>query len=93
MSNYFDHLLILSHYLLPHAVIGSEPRQILFLAPLLCGFLFVYEISWEPLNGFAPNSHGRHVWSLTWTSLKVKVTRGKNGIFRPFRHLHAVYVW
>jgi len=34
--------------------------------------LFVYEISCEPLNGFAPNSHGRCVWSLAWTSLKVK---------------------
>ena len=34
-------------------------------------FLFVYEISLEPLNGFAPNSHKRCVWSLTWTSLKV----------------------
>ena len=31
------------------------------------------EISWESLNGFALNSHGRLVWSLAWTSLKVKV--------------------
>jgi len=36
-------------------------------------FLFVYEISREPLNGFAPNSHGRRVWSLARRSLKVKV--------------------
>jgi len=35
--------------------------------------LFVYEISLEPLNGFVPNSHGRHIWSLTQMSLKVKV--------------------
>ena len=42
------------------------------------------EISPEPLNGFAPNSHGRRVWSLAQTSLKVKVTWDKNGIFRPF---------
>jgi len=27
----------------------------------------------EPLNGFAPNSQRRRVWSLAWTSLKVKV--------------------
>jgi len=33
----------------------------------------VYEISREPLNGFAPNSHGRRVWSLTRTSLKSNV--------------------
>jgi len=31
-------------------------------------------ISWEPLiNGFAPNSEGRRVWSLALTSLKIKV--------------------
>jgi len=34
--------------------------------------LVVYEISWEPLNGFAPNSQGRRAWSLA-PSLKVKV--------------------
>jgi len=27
----------------------------------------------EPLNGFAPNSHGRRVWSFARTSLNVKV--------------------
>ena len=42
---------------------------------------FVYEISLEPLNGFAPNSHERCVWSM---SLTVEVTRDKNGIFQPF---------
>ena len=31
------------------------------------------QISHESLNGFAPNSHGRRVWSLTRTSLNVKV--------------------
>jgi len=41
----------------------SELRKVLFVA-LSVTFLFVYEISREPLNGFAPNSHGRHVWSL-----------------------------
>jgi len=51
-------------------------------------FLFVYEISLEPLNGYVPNSQGRRVW----TSLNVKVegkrSRSpgtKNGIFWPFR--------
>jgi len=33
----------------------NELRQVQFLA-LSVTFLFVYEISWEPLNGFAPNS-------------------------------------
>jgi len=35
--------------------------------------LFVPRISQEPLNRFARNSRGRRVWSLTWTSLNVKV--------------------
>ena len=35
--------------------------------------LVLYEISREPLNGFAPNSHGRRVWSLARTSVKVTV--------------------
>ena len=51
----------------------SELRKVLFLAPSVCGVLFAYKISREPLNGFAPNSHGRRVWSLARTSLKVKV--------------------
>ena len=37
---------------------------------------FMYEISPEPLNGFATNSHGRSVWYLAWTCLKVKVNFG-----------------
>jgi len=45
------------------------------------GFLRIF---WELLNGFAPISHGRHVWSLAWTSLKVKV---------DFGGLRAIYVW
>jgi len=53
-------------------------------------FLFV---SREMLNGVAPNSHGRRVWSLAGTSLKVKVTGTKNGIFVTFGGLRAVYVW
>ena len=71
--------------------IRSEWRKVLFLAPSVCG-LFVYEISTERLNGFVPNSHGRHVWSLARTSLKVKVTRDKNVIFGPFGGLRVVCV-
>jgi len=66
------------------------------LAPSVCGFFFVYEISPELLNGFVPNSHGRRIWSLAWTSLKVKVTRDKNNIFLffgPSSGVRAVYVW
>ena len=33
----------------------------------------MYEISREPLNGFASNSHERRVWSFARTNLKVKV--------------------
>jgi len=58
--------------LLPH---GSK---VLFLE-LSVSFLFVTQISPERLNGFAPNSQGRRVWSLAWTSLNVKVTRDKTG--------------
>ena len=55
-------------------------------------FLFVYEISREQLNGFVPNSHGRRVWSLSRTNLKINVKGQRSrspGIkkrhFRPFR--------
>ena len=61
----------------------SELHKVLFLA-LSVTFLFVYEILREPLNGFAPNSHGRRVWSLARTSLKVKIN---------FGGLRAVYIW
>jgi len=78
---------------------GLKGSVFLFLAPTVCGFLFVYEISREPLNGFAPNSQGRRACSLARTTLKVKVkgqrSRSpgtKNGIFGPFGGLHAVYV-
>jgi len=92
-------------YLLPHAVNGSKLRKVLFLAPSACGLLFVYEfeIYREPLNGFAPNSHGRRVWSLARTSSKVKVltltfklTRSpgtKTAFSGHFGGLRAVYVW
>jgi len=72
----------------------SEVRKVLFLT-LSVTFLFVYEISLELLNGFASNSHGRRVWSLARTSLKVK-DQGHQGqktaFFGPFGFLHAVYV-
>ena len=62
--------------------------------------LFVHEISREPMNRFAPNSHGRHVWSLARKggNVKVKGQRSrspgtKTGIFGPFGDLRAVYVW
>jgi len=69
----------------------SELRMVLVLA-LSVTFFFVYKISREPLNEFAPNSHGIHVWFLARTSLKLKVKSQrsrspgtKNGIFRPCR--------
>jgi len=56
-------------------------------------FLFVYEISLKLLNIFAPNAHGRHVWSLAQMSLKVKVKgqghQGQKSIFGP----SAACVW
>jgi len=42
----------------------SELCKVLFLI-LSVTFLFEYEISAEALNGFAPNSLGRRVWSHT----------------------------
>jgi len=64
--------------------------------PSICGFLFVYEISRQQLNGFA-STHRRRVWSLAWTSLKVKLKgQGHQGqkmaFFSHFGNLHAVYV-
>jgi len=51
----------------------SELQKVPFLAQSVCDFLFVYKISREPLNGFAPDSHEDvWFWSLEWTSLKVK---------------------
>jgi len=50
------------------------------------GHAFTYLLLKESVanDRFAPNSHGRHVWSLAQTSLKVEVN---------FSGLHAVYVW
>ena len=45
----------------------------------------------EPLNGFAPSSHGRRVRSLARTSLKVKV-KGQRDKTRYFSALSAMCV-
>ena len=74
----------------------SVLRKVLFLT-----FLFVYEISREPLNRFTPNSQGRRtVYGNSHGRIfgqgqksNVKVTRDKNGILGPFGGLRAVYVW
>jgi len=69
------------------------------LAPSVCVFLFVCEISRKPLNGFVPNSQGRRVSSLPRMSSKVKVksqrsrSLGTKRYFRPFGGLRAVYLW
>ena len=56
-------------------------------------FLLVYEMSLEPLSGFAPNSHGRRVWCLDRTSLNVKVKgQGHQGQKRHFSALSAACV-
>jgi len=70
----------------------SELPKVLFLA-LSVTFLFVYEISQQPLNGFAPNSQGRCVWSLTRMSLNVQVkSQGHQGQKRHFSALSAACV-
>jgi len=61
----------LTNFLLTFITACSELQKVLFLAPSV--FLFVYEMSWEPLNGLAPNSQKRRVWSLAWMSWKIKV--------------------
>jgi len=76
----------------------SELRKVLFLTPSVSVFWFVYEISREPLNVFAPNSQGKRVWSLALTNLRAKVKSQmsrspdtKNGILGPVSGLRAVY--
>ena len=68
----------------------SELRKVLFLA-LSVTFLFVNQLSREPLNGFAQNSQGRRVWSHSdefesqSQKSNVKVTRDKKKRhFGPF---------
>jgi len=50
----------------PHA-----SKVLLFVLSVI--FLFVPQISREPLNGFAPNSQGIRVWSIARTRLNVMV--------------------
>jgi len=57
--------------------------------PSVCAFLFVYEISREPLNRFAPNSHGRRLWFLAWMTLKVNV-KGQ-GLHKQKLHFSALF--
>jgi len=49
-----------------------------------------WQVSWEPLNGFMTDSHGRHVWSLTQTSLKVKVNLGGQCVVCGWKNIFAV---
>jgi len=51
----------------------ARSKLVKFCFSAACDFLFVHQISREPLNGFTPNSHGRRVWSVARTSLNVKV--------------------
>ena len=57
----------------------------------------MYEIFWEQLNGFVPNSHGRSVWSLAWRDefegQRSRSLEAKMAFFGPFCGLHAVHVW
>ena len=74
----------------------SELRKVLFLTPSV-SFLFVYEMSRKPLNGFVPNSHGRRVWSLAHKKFEGQGQRSrspetKTAFFGPFCDLHAVCV-
>jgi len=57
---------------LPGALRKST-RSLSHLLMSSCVCLFVYEISREPLNRFAPNSQGRRDWSLARANLNVKV--------------------
>ena len=90
----FSSVLFCSFFFYRNAVFGTIS---------LCFFVCVrhlgnLSLSRELLNGFAPNSHGRCVWSLTWTSLKVKV-RGqrsrqsgtKKRHFGPFGGLQFMF--
>ena len=61
---------------------------------MLC--LIVTQISREWLNGFAPDSQGRQVWSLNRMRFNVKVKgQGHQGQKRAqrCRHLLAAYEW
>jgi len=69
----------------------SELRKVRFWA-LSLTFLFAYETSREPLNGFAPNSHGRRNWSIARMSLHVKVKGQRSRSPETKRHFSALSV-
>jgi len=58
-------------------------------------FLFAYEISREPLNGFASNSRGRRVCSdeLECQGQRSRSPGTKTAFSGPFGGLRAVCVW
>jgi len=57
-------------------------------------FLSVYELSREPLNGFAPHSHGRCLCLVPiQTSLKVKVTMDKKQHFLALLAAHMRFMF
>jgi len=86
----------LYRFFLPHAMSGVR------FCFWRCDFLVCVgpEIYPERLNGFAPNSQGRCVWSLARTSLKVKAKgqgQGHQGqktaFLGPLGGLREFYVW
>jgi len=75
---------------LPHSV---NCGRFCFWRRQSVGFLFVYEISREQLNGFAPSSHRRHVWSPARMTSKVMVkVQGHQNKKRHFPTLSAACV-
>jgi len=48
-----------------HDTLHLELQQVLCLVPSVCVFCLRIKYLGESLNGFVPNSNGRHVWSLT----------------------------
>jgi len=68
-----QHRITVARVLSLMIIARSKLRKVLLVA-LSVTFLMVSEsnIS-ELLNGFAPNSQGRRVWSLAGTSLNIKV--------------------
>ena len=62
------------------------------MCALLLLLLLLLLLSWELLTGFMPNSHGRCVWSLTRTSLNVKVKGRKGGYRGPVGTDAALWV-
>jgi len=76
-----------------YAFTARSALRKVFSALMSATFPCVHEISREPLNGFAPNSHGRRVWSLARTSLNVKVKgQGHQGQKTALSVLSAVCV-